>query len=180
MVKEGGQPNGQSSIGLERLLEKIYQERGFDFREYKEGTLTRRLGRRLWARGVKEYDDYARILDQDPGEYEMLFDDLTINVTSFFRDDFVFRTLEEVVLPKLIEKNTNNHKTLQIWSAACATGEEPYSLAILLLEMLGEKIDSWKVNIIATDIDAKALSRAKEGVFASKQVEDIQPALLKD
>ncbi|MDI6793711.1 MAG: hypothetical protein QME81_12750, partial [bacterium] len=93
---------------LDRLLEKIYQERGFDFREYKEGTLTRRLARRLWARGVKEYDDYARILDQYPDEYEMLFDDLTINVTSFFRDDFVFRALEEVVLPKLIEKNTNN------------------------------------------------------------------------
>ncbi|MDI6795110.1 MAG: protein-glutamate O-methyltransferase CheR [bacterium] len=67
-----------------------------------------------------------------------------------------------------------------MWSAACATGEEPYSVAILLLEMLGPKIDSWKVNIIATDIDIKALNRAEEGAFTLKQVEGIQPALLKN
>lgn len=69
---------------LHRLLDKIYRERGFDFREYRETTLTRRLSRRLRARGVHTYADYACMLDQDPTEYDTLFDDLTINVTAFF------------------------------------------------------------------------------------------------
>jgi len=81
---------------LQYLLEKVYRERGFDFREYKESTLTRRLGRRLHARSAETYADYARVLDQDPTEYDKLFNDLTINVTSFFRDDVAFKALEEV------------------------------------------------------------------------------------
>jgi len=81
---------------LQLLLEKIYRERGFDFRGYRESTLTRRLGRRLRARGVQTYGDYARVLGQDPAEYEKLFDDLTINVSSFFRDEAAFKALANV------------------------------------------------------------------------------------
>ena len=164
---------------LQRLLEKVYRERGFDFREYKESTLTRRLGRRLRARGAKTYTNYARVLDQDPTEYDKLFDDLTINVTSFFRDDMAFQALEEVVLPALIHASRITHHVLRIWSAGCATGEEPYSLAMLMLEHLGEDIGRWDVTILATDIDAKALARAREGVFGPKDVEGIRPARLK-
>jgi len=83
---------------LQCLLEKVYDERGFDFREYRESTLTRRISWRLRARGVQTYADYSRVLDKDPGEYERLFDDLTINVNSFFRDEVSFHALEAVVL----------------------------------------------------------------------------------
>lgn len=170
---------------LQLILEKIYGERGFDFREYRETTLTRRLSRRLTARGLKTYADYARLLDQDPSEYDKIFNDLTINVTSFFRDKVAFKALEEVALPALINQSqkgantqSQSQRNLRIWSAGCATGEEPYSIAMLLLELLGPKISQWQVAIIATDIDAKALDRARAGVFARKEVEAIPPAWL--
>ena len=179
--------------GLQCLLEKVYRERGFDFREYKESTLTRRLARRLHARGAETYADYAGILDQDPTEYDRLFNDLTINVTSFFRDDVAFNALEEVVLPALIGRQTGEPRgggapaplhlrtpapLLRIWSAGCATGEEPYSIAMLLLERLGQDIGCWDVSILATDVDAKALGRAHEEVFGPRDVEGIRPAWL--
>ena len=184
---------------LQHLLEKVYRERGFDFREYRESTLTRRLGRRLRARGAETYADYARVLDQDPTEYDRLFNDLTINVTSFFRDDVAFKALEEVVLPALIGREEGETRRkgdrdrergspcppvppspclLRIWSAGCATGEEPYSIAMLLLETLGTRVDEFEITVLATDIDAKALDRAREGVFGPKDVEGIRPAWL--
>ena len=166
---------------LQCFLEKIYRERGFDFREYKETTLARRLERRLRARGAQTYADYASILDQDPDEYNRIFKDLTINVTSFFRDKAAFEALVETALPALIGKRdriTGARRKLRIWSAGCATGQEPYSIAMLLLEMLGPEISSWDVHILATDVDAEALQRARQGIFAAKNVGDIRPALL--
>ena len=160
------------------LLEKVYRERGFDFREYKETTLTRRLSRRLNAQHVKTYAEYARVLDSNPSEYDKLFDDLTINVTSFFRDEAAFKALEERVLPAIIEKNKGMHRSLNIWSAGCATGAEPYSIAMLLCELLGTGITRWKVSLIATDIDTKALQHAQEGLFGQKGVEGVRPAWL--
>ena len=160
---------------MQCLLEKIYRERGFDFREYKEGTLTRRIGRRLRARGAETYAHYACILDKDPGEYSRLFNDLTINVTSFFRDQAAFKVLEESVIPALARKRAGN---IRIWSAGCASGEEPYSIAILLMEMLGSEISSRDITILGTDIDIQVLKRAREGVFTPKEVEGILPALL--
>jgi len=160
---------------MQRLLEKMYRERGFDFREYRDTVLTRRLGRRLRATGAETYVDYARVLDQDPVEYERLFKDLTINVTSFFRDQEAFKALEEAVMPALINRGSNRWERLRIWSAGCATGEEPYSIA-MLLEHLGENISRWNVTILATDIDVRVLQRAREGVFTWKEVEGIRPA----
>lgn len=168
----------ESSAELQWLLEKVYQERGSDFREYKATTLTRRLGRRLRARGLKTYVDYARVLDQDPTEYDRLFNDLTIKVTSFFRDEVAFKALEDIVLPALIHRGTETQRCLRIWSAACATGQEPYSIAMLLLEILGQDIERWDVTILGTDIDTRVLDGAREGVFTEKAVEGIQPAWL--
>lgn len=173
--------------GLHRLMEKIYRERGFDFRDYKESTLTRRLERRLYARGVKSYTDYACVLDKDPSEYDKLFDDLTIKVTSFFRDEVAFKALEKMVIPFLIKRRIGRQKGLRIWSAGCAMGQEPYSIAMLLSEKLapldvcyltglGKKINSQNLTILATDIHTKALEQAKEGVFARSEVEAIRPA----
>jgi len=164
-----------NTMELQCLLEKVYDERGFDFREYKETTLTRRLGRRLHARGVQTYADYGRVLDKDPSEYERLFDDLTINVTSFFRDEVAFLALEKVVFPALTSKATKN---IRVWSAGCATGQEPYSIAMLLLELLGEEVHLWDIAILGTDVDAKALEVAGDGLFAPKDVEGIRPAWL--
>ena len=160
---------------LERLMEKIYRERGFDFREYRKSTLTRRLGRRLNARGAITYGDYADVLDKDPAEYDKLFNDLTINVTSFFRDKMAFNVLKELVMPALAGRGAKN---IRVWSAGCSTGEEPYSIAMILLEFLNRDIGKWEITILATDIDLRALERAREGVFMAKDVEGIRPAWL--
>lgn len=168
-------PITEGSKGLISLMEKIYRERGFDFRGYKQSTLARRLGRRLRARCARTYADYARVLDNDQTEYDRLFSDLTINVTSFFRDEQAFKALEEVVLPVLTLKKEKN---VYIWSAGCATGEEPYSIAILLMEYIRTGNDPWKAHIHATDIDTRALERAREGFFTMKEVEGIRPEWL--
>ena len=173
-----GRDTTEDRKALERLLGKVYRERGFDFRDYRESTLARRLRRRLSATGARTYADYAQVLDGDPAEYNRLFDDLTINVTSFFRDEAAFRALEEVVLPALIERGTEMRRHLRIWSAGCATGEEPYSIAMLLLHRLGRSARYWDICILGTDIDTKALQRAREGVFPPKAVERIPPALV--
>jgi len=165
----------QGSAGLQRLVQKIYRERGFDFREYNKNTLARRLQRRLHARGVNSYAQYAHILEDDPDEYDKLFNDLTINVTSFFRDEVAFKALEDIVLPTLIRR-LNRNKVLRIWSAGCATGEEPYSIAMLVLEQLGKQNQPHNVTILATDIDATALQQAKQGVFVRNQATSIRSA----
>jgi len=160
---------------LQCLLEQVYRARGLDFREYKETTLTRRLSRRLRARGAKTYAAYAHILERDPIEYDRLFDDLTINVTGFFRDDVAFRALQEMAMSALMSREG---KSMRVWSAGCATGQEPYSIAMLLLERLGSTIRQWDVTVLGTDIDAKALQHAREGVYGPKEVGGVRPAWL--
>jgi len=160
---------------LQRLLDKIYQERDFDFRGYKETVLTRRLGRRLHARGVDTYARYSHVLDQDPIEYDRLFNDFTIKVSSFLRDDAAFQVLEKTVLPALVNQRTKN---IRIWSAGCATGEEPYSIAMLLLETIDQEIGLPDGIILATDVDTNALERAREGWYSEKSVDSIRPAWL--
>ena len=164
---------------LQGLLEMIYRECGFDFRDYRITTLTRRLDRRMRSRRVETYNEYAEVLQRDPTEYEKIFDYLTINVTNFFRDEIHFKVLEETVLPAIIGKNDKCGKKIRVWSAGCSTGEEPYSIAILLAELLGSGMKNWDIKILATDIDAKALSQADNGVFASKGVANIKDPRMK-
>ena len=166
----------ESPDELEWLMEKIYRERGFDFREYRKSTLTRRIGRRMRARSSKTYGEYADVLDKDPAEYDRLFNDLTINVTSFFRDQIAFKALEEVVIPALLDGEPKN---IRIWSMGCATGEEPYSIAMLLLDILDGDISKYETTILATDIDPRVLESAMEGLFSAKDVEGIRPSWVK-
>ncbi len=153
---------------LRTLLEKIHGARGVDFQEYRESTIHRRLLRRLRVRAVQTFAEYGEVLDRDPGEYERLFDDLTINVTAFFRDELAFRALAEIALPMLLECKREKKR---IWSAGCATGAEPYSIAMLLEEMGAGA----EVELLATDLDSKALARARKGSFTAKEVVAVPP-----
>jgi len=103
-----------------------------------------------------------------------LFSDLTINVTNFFRDDVTFNLLERNVLPALVNRYKDKLRRIRIWSAGCATGQEPYSIAMLLLELLYRDIIKWDVTIFATDIDTKVLNLAKEGFFTLKEVDGVR------
>lgn len=164
---------------LKQLLEKVFEERGFDFRQYKTSLLKRRLERRLTATGSASYQNYAGILDAHPEEYNKLFDDLTINVSHFFRNPLTFEFIYKVVLPEIIEfKQRSMDNMIRIWSAGCAHGEEPYSTAILLLELLGEKWKNYNITIYATDIDTKALDNAKIGKYSEESVVEVKKGIL--
>ena len=160
------------------LLERIKRERGLDCRQYKVNFLKRRLAVRLRARGVESYREYLRLLDDE--EYEKLFEALTINLSYFFRDKTVFEALREKVLKTLIqEKLEGSSRLIRVWSAGCAGGEEPYSVAILLDELLGADLGNWRISIRATDLDAGALEKARRGVYSEFSFRGADPDYIK-
>jgi len=158
---------------LRSLLGKVERERGLLLSSYKQPCLRRRLAVRMRARGVHSYGDYASLLDRAPEEYELLLDALTINVTKFFRNPEAWAVVRERVL----EPRLRSAGRLAIWSAGCASGEEPYSLA-LLCAAAGETGGlAARVRIDATDLDPGALARLRGASYAAAAVEEVPPAL---
>ncbi|MHB8894473.1 MAG: CheR family methyltransferase [Candidatus Geothermincolia bacterium] len=148
------------------LKRRIFLDRGLDCEQYKENYLKRRIAVRLRATGAPDYIDYLRILRNDPEEYTKLMNELTINVTQFFRDPDVYSKLWENVLPDLIKsKKAMGSRTLRIWSAGCASGEEPYSMAILLEDILGEESKRWNIRVLGSDFDDRSLLAARQGAY---------------
>ena len=155
--------------GLARLIERI-ERRGLNVSSYKEPCLRRRLAVRMRARGVHTFGDYARLLDETPGEFDLLLDALTINVTKFFRNTETYAVLRERVIPELAALPG----LVTVWSAGSATGEEPYSLAILFAAQGGRA----RVRIDATDLDPGALAFMQKGEYGENAIADV-PADLK-
>ena len=180
IIKPGASMEGiHAEQGFRELKQLIVQNLSLDCHQYKDGYLKRRLAVRMRAREVGDYRAYADLLRSDPLEYDELLDDLTINVTHFFRDEAVFRALENEVLPLLIyNKVMRGESSIRIWSAGCSSGEEPYSMAILLKELLGEEFDKFSVTIVASDIDEGVLEIAKGGQYSSRQVAHVPPQYL--
>ena len=161
---------GSSATALELLLEKVYEDSSYDFRQYRQGTVIRRLDRRLQATGSRTYLDYMRFLDIHPQEFQRLNDYLTVHVSSFFRNAHAFQQLAGRVLPELvIYKKKHGQRSLSFWSAACASGEEPYSIAIMLIESLGQGLPEFDVSINATDISRQALNRAQSARYRNTE-----------
>ncbi|MCK5218852.1 protein-glutamate O-methyltransferase CheR [bacterium] len=142
---------------FDALLQLVLKEKGLDCRQYKISYLKRRLKVRLRATQRTTYQAYQELLEQDTEEYDRLLDRLTINVSQFYRDPSVYRQIKQVVLPAWRQRSG-----VRIWSAGCANGEEPYSLAMLLREELSHNC---QVRILATDIDPICLQRARKGVY---------------
>lgn len=164
---------------LDFLLEKVYRRGGYDFRDYKRGTVTRRLQRRLYATGTASYGEYTRFLESHPEEYQSLADDLTIEVSGFFRSRYTFQQLARLVLPRLVaHKIERKERNLSFWSTACARGEEPYSIAILLADFLGSQLAEFEISIHASDINRQALAGAEAGLYSPKELEGLPSPLL--
>jgi two-component system CheB/CheR fusion protein len=160
---------------LDELLAYVKKQRGFDFTGYKKPSLARRIEKRLQARHVSTYDDYRRVLDEDPDEFAALFDAILINVTSFFRDEFAWTYLAEKVVPELLE--ARDDEQLRVWSTGCATGEEAFTVAIILAEALGEDMFRRRVKIYATDIDDDALNFGRHATYSPKQLNPVPEEL---
>jgi len=166
---------------LDLLLEKVHQDGGYDFRDYKHGTLTRRLEGRLQDTGTKSYLDYMQFLDVHPEEYWRLASYLTITVSGFFRSPYSFQQVAGLVLPELVSHKLNQGKrSLTFWSAACARGEEPYSIAIMLAQFLGDRLEDFDIQIYATDINRQALEEAQVGVYSLKDIENLPRDILEN
>jgi two-component system CheB/CheR fusion protein len=155
---------------LDRLLNFIRDARGFDFTGYKRTSLGRRIQKRMRDVGVTEYPDYQDRLESSAEEFLHLFDTILINVTSFFRDDEAWDFMESDVVPNLVA-NTEADDEIRIWSAGCSSGEEAYSLAILLAEALGDEDYLKRVKIYGTDVDEDALRTARAGHYPASALE---------
>lgn len=161
-------------VNLKELLQELAEERNFDFRGYKPTTLDRRFRRRMFQLNLGNYAEYAEYIRAHPGEIDQLLNTILINVTEFFRDPPAWEILRNELLPKVLAHLKPGH-SFRAWSAGCATGEEPYSIAMLLAEHFGNRIQDYDIKVYATDIDQEALSFARRGEFSRDSVKRVRP-----
>ena len=161
---------------FEQILEYLRQTRGFDFTAYKRASLTRRMRKRMEAVDIHEFEEYLDYLQVHPDEFPALFNTILINVTRFFRDPDVWDAVNETVLPSLISARGPD-APLRVWIAGSASGQEPYTLAMLLAEQMGMEGFRQRVKIYATDVDEEALNEARQAVYTEKQIADVPDAL---
>jgi chemotaxis methyl-accepting protein methylase len=157
------------------ILELVRRTRGFDASGYCPEVLASRIQNRFELTGAASLAAYLRRLQDGPGELDALVEALTVKVSSFFRDPLAFEVLAEQVLPELLaRKAAARDRNLRIWSAGCATGEEPYSVAILLQELLRRAASPPAVTLLATDLDPRALERARAARYAEAALANVR------
>ncbi len=160
------------------VLTALRLRTGHDFSNYKLGTLRRRIQRRIHLREVSGPANYNRLLREQPDEAIALMKELLISVTSFFRDPAAFEALAVGVVPRMFEARAG-HGQVRVWVPGCATGEEAYSLAILLAEHASTAADPLAIQIFATDLDERAIAKARDGFYTDAEVADVSEARLK-
>lgn len=161
-------------VTLKELLQELAEQRNFDFRGYKKTTLERRFRRRMFQLNLGDYGAYGEYIREHPDEINYLLNTILINVTEFFRDPPAWEILRHEVLPNLLKRIKPGH-SFRAWSAGCASGEEPYSIAILLAEHFGSRIQDYDIKIYATDIDEDALNTARRGEYSIEAIPRVRP-----
>ena len=170
-------PAAQVESALQKIFTLLRAQTGHDFSQYKTNTIQRRIERRMAVHQLEKIDGYVAYLQQKPAEVEALLRDLLIGVTSFFRDPETFKKLEEQVIPKLFNGKPEG-AAIRVWSVGCSTGEEAYSLAILLQERMAILKRSYKVQVFATDIDRQSIATARAGLYPGSIAADLSPERL--
>jgi two-component system, chemotaxis family, CheB/CheR fusion protein len=158
---------------LQGILEQVSRQASIDFRPYKSSTILRRVGRRMTVthnRTIREYAHYLAIHPEEVGELVKSF---LINVTQFFRDPDAFAYIKSEILPKLIAQARERDKVLRFWTAGCASGEEPYSLAMLIADLLGPELHEWSIKIFATDLYESAIEFARRGLYSETMLKEV-------
>jgi len=173
-------PGREADTGIDALLLLLQQEYAIDFSQYKSSTVTRRIERRLALNRSLDLEAYLEQLRSDPRELNALYEDLLIGVTRFFRDEAAFEALEQNIIPGIVDSVTANGGDAQVrvWIPGCATGQEAYSVAILLHECLMARRRPLNVKILATDVHKTSLEVASTGLYSEEQVAGISPARL--
>ncbi len=162
---------------LKAIIQSVRKAVGVDFSQYKMTTIRRRIIRRMLLYRYETLRDYANYLRENSAEATALYNDLLINVTTFFRDTEAMEYLKKVLLPELI-KNKSPREPLRIWVPACSTGQEAYSLAMLLIEILGDRVSAMPIHIFATDLSQMAIAKARQGSYTVSELMDVSPKRL--
>ncbi|HJS24616.1 MAG TPA: CheR family methyltransferase [Pyrinomonadaceae bacterium] len=158
---------------LRDLLTQVTAQTNIDFRNYKSSTILRRIGRRMSVThnsNIRDYTDYVR---SNPDEIRELVKAFLISVTGFFRDPEAYEFLRMNIIPELIDRGKENGRTIRLWSAGCATGEEAYSLVMLIADHLGPEFPEWNVRVFATDIASEAIAFARRGIYPENVLQDL-------
>jgi two-component system CheB/CheR fusion protein len=167
----------QSEV-MDKILGLVWNATNVDFSCYKPNTLRRRVMRRMLLRRFSESSEYLRFLENNPAEVVALYQDLVINVTSFFRDPEVFDALKRAVFPEIVARKASN-STIRIWVPGCSTGEEVYSIAIALTEFLHHQPAPIPIQLFGTDISENAIDRARTGIYPENIEADVAPERLR-
>ena len=163
---------------LERIFTMLRTSSGIDFRHYKLPTIERRLQRRMVLQKLTNIDQYLQYLQDHPGEVQALHQDLLIHVTRFFREPDSFTALAERIFPDIIDRHTGDNP-IRVWVAGCSSGEEAYSVAMTLLETLGDRVDSAPIQVFATDVSDHAVEHARNGTYPESIAVDVSPERLR-
>ena len=167
-----------SDENFERIFALLRNLGGINFSKYKPGTVQRRTLRRMAIHKIEHVSDYAKYLEKHPEQTEHLYQDLLIPVTRFFRDPEAFAALKRKVLPAIVKDKTNKG-TIRIWTPGCSTGEETYSLAIALLEYLGDKASNFQIQLFGTDANPRGIEKARAGIYEEGISQEVSPERLR-
>ncbi|HEY9220819.1 MAG TPA: CheR family methyltransferase [Lutibacter sp.] len=166
-----------NNVDLKKIFQILLKKKNVDFSHYKLNTIKRRMLRRMLIHKIETLKQYADLLAKNDKELDLLFQDLLINVTEFFRDTEAFDLLKKLIFPQLLKSKSQN-ETLRIWVAACATGEEVYSIAMMLRELQGNKTKHIPFQIFASDLSASAIDFARNGEYTIQQLKNVSPKRL--
>ena len=161
-----------------RIFALLRSAGGINFSLYKPGTVQRRTLRRMAIHKMDQVSDYAKFLEKHPKEVEELCQDLLIPVTSFFRDLEAFESLKSKVFPAIL-KDKSSKESIRIWAPGCSTGEETYSLAITLLEFLGDRVSSYQIQLFGTDANERGIEMARAGIYGERIVQEVSSERLR-
>ncbi len=166
---------------INKFVHFVMREKGVDLSLYRATFLNRRLRMRINYRGAESIFRYMTILKNDPEEWNNFLESLSINVSMFFRDREVFDFFNKYCLKEIVRsKELNKERIIRLWSAGCSFGEEPYTLAMMLLHFLKDKKSKIVPRVLATDVDAQALEAAKRGIFKEGAVKNVPPLMLRE
>ena len=168
----------EQRVGLNTIFQLIRKTTSMDFTHYRYKTIRRRIHRRMIVHKIDTLQRYIKYLQQDPAELKALYQDMLINVTSFFRNPAAFDALKTLVFPSLL-KNRPAEAPIRIWCAACSSGEEAYSLAIALLEFLGGRAASIPIQIFGSDVSEVSINKARNGLYPDNIQGDVSPERLR-
>jgi two-component system CheB/CheR fusion protein len=166
-----------AGAGLDGIFQTLRRATGVDFTHYRQTTILRRIQRRMVVHKIDKIREYAKFVQKNSAEVKALYQDMLINVTSFFRGPRVFEALKSAVFP-VIQKNLMRERGIRVWTPGCASGEETYSVAITLLEFLGDRAPQVPIQFFGTDVSETSVIRARSGVYPENIQADVSPERL--